>query len=146
MECPGVWIPDPKSSSERITCWTPYITVLNVNLSTYFQPSQRIQSWIAVPWQWWLDPPSILHVMLVLLYVVDSVKVIKELSPRVHGCAVLFGLIYAPNLKYPPELKHIFKTLQHYSWKLSQRWCHVQYMTLHYISFANDQGISYVLY
>lgn len=44
--------------------------------------------------------------------IIEGVKVLNELPSVAHGCALLFGLIYALNLSYPGELKHTFDALQ----------------------------------
>ncbi|XP_067353940.1 uncharacterized protein [Channa argus] len=44
--------------------------------------------------------------------VIEGVEVINELPSVSHACAILFGLIYALNLSYPPELKYTFESLQ----------------------------------
>ncbi|XP_041664379.1 uncharacterized protein LOC121523526 [Cheilinus undulatus] len=44
--------------------------------------------------------------------IIEGVKVLSELPSLAHGCAMLFGLIYALNLSYPKELKHTFDALQ----------------------------------
>ncbi|XP_071356849.1 uncharacterized protein [Trachinotus anak] len=44
--------------------------------------------------------------------IIEGVEVLKELPSVAHGCALLFGIIYALNLSYPGELKHTFDALQ----------------------------------
>lgn len=44
--------------------------------------------------------------------IIDGVDGLNELLSVAHGCALLFGLIYALNLRYPVELKHTFDALQ----------------------------------
>ncbi|XP_078025314.1 uncharacterized protein LOC117251126 [Epinephelus lanceolatus] len=44
--------------------------------------------------------------------IIEGVEVLNELPSVAHGCALLFGLIYALNLSYPGELKHTFDALQ----------------------------------
>ncbi len=44
--------------------------------------------------------------------VIEGVEVLNKLPSLAHGCAMLFGLIYALNLSYPSELKHTFDALQ----------------------------------
>ncbi|KAK3572172.1 hypothetical protein QTP86_024130, partial [Hemibagrus guttatus] len=38
--------------------------------------------------------------------VIDGVEVLKELSSVASACSMMFGLIYALNLKYPEALKY----------------------------------------
>lgn len=44
--------------------------------------------------------------------VIEGVEVLNKLPSLAHGCAMLFGLIYALNLSYPGDLKHTFDALQ----------------------------------
>lgn len=44
--------------------------------------------------------------------ITEGVEVLHELPSVAHGCALLFGLIYALNLSYPGELKHTLDALQ----------------------------------
>lgn len=44
--------------------------------------------------------------------VIEGVEVLNKLPSLAHRCAMLFGLIYALNLSYPGDLKHIFDALQ----------------------------------
>lgn len=44
--------------------------------------------------------------------VIEGVQVLTNLQSLAHGCAMLFGLIYALNLSYPSELKNTFDALQ----------------------------------
>ncbi|XP_021323482.1 uncharacterized protein [Danio rerio] len=44
--------------------------------------------------------------------VIDCVEVLNELPSVACPCAMMFGLIYALNLKYPEGLKYIFETFQ----------------------------------
>ena len=44
--------------------------------------------------------------------IIEGVEVLNELPSVAHGCALLFGFIYALNLSYPGELKHTFDALQ----------------------------------
>jgi len=39
-----------------------------------------------------------------IVIITESVEVLNELPSIAHGCALLFGLIYALNLSYPGEL------------------------------------------
>lgn len=53
-----------------------------------------------------LQPPHDIGV------VIEGVQVLSNLQSLAHGCAMLFGLIYALNLSYPSELRHTFDALQ----------------------------------
>lgn len=44
--------------------------------------------------------------------IIDGVEVLSELSSVASACAMLFGLIYSLDLKYPDELKYSFETFQ----------------------------------
>lgn len=44
--------------------------------------------------------------------VIEGVQVHSNLQSLTHGCAMLFGLIYALNMSYPNALKHTFDALQ----------------------------------
>ncbi|RXN27928.1 hypothetical protein ROHU_019669 [Labeo rohita] len=44
--------------------------------------------------------------------VIDGVEVLNELPSAACACAMMFGLIYALNLKYPEGLKYTFEAFQ----------------------------------
>lgn len=44
--------------------------------------------------------------------VIEGVQVLNHLPSVAHACALLFGLIYALNLRYPDELKYTFEAVQ----------------------------------
>ncbi len=44
--------------------------------------------------------------------VIDGVEVLNELPSVACACAMMFGLIYALNLKYPEGLKYTFEAFQ----------------------------------
>lgn len=44
--------------------------------------------------------------------VIEGVKVLNDLPSVPHACAMLFGLMYVLNLRYPSELKNTFEALQ----------------------------------
>lgn len=43
---------------------------------------------------------------------IEGVEVLCNLGDTAIACALLFGLIYCLNLRYPPELKCTFEVLQ----------------------------------
>ncbi|KAK7912340.1 hypothetical protein WMY93_012551 [Mugilogobius chulae] len=53
-----------------------------------------------------LQPPQDIGI------VVEGVQVLNKLPSVAHACAMLFGLIYVLNLRYPGELKHTYDALQ----------------------------------
>lgn len=58
--------------------------------------------------------------------VIDGVEILNELPSVACACAMMFGIIYALNLKYPEGLKYTFEAFQKVimdieSKKMSQR-------------------------
>uniref|UniRef100_A0A3B4YDX4 PB1 domain-containing protein n=1 Tax=Seriola lalandi dorsalis TaxID=1841481 RepID=A0A3B4YDX4_SERLL len=58
------------------------------------------------------EEEDLLHPPRDIGIVIEGVRVLNELPSLAHGCAMLFGLIYALNLSYPSEFKHTFDALQ----------------------------------